>query len=160
MHELSLHGSVSAADHVKLLQQLAGVTRMQPQYVEEIHLIFKARTPPGLEKVQGSGGNQGNQQQQNDIQRLKGMLQSGIYFVQLIGTIVADQTRVGLQDDAGPKIQTGELVEDRTQQKVDWWFEFKDTPESTKQPTNTRLVSRNRFEDGEMIAFLDHFGFE
>lgn len=160
MHELSLHGSVSAADHVKVLQQLAGVTRMQPQYVEEIHLVFKARIPPGLEKVQGSGGNQGNQQQQNEIQRLKGMLQSGIYFVQLVGTIVADQTTIELQNDTGFNIQNGELTGGRSRQKVNWWFEFKDTPESTKQPTNTRLVSRNRFEDGEMIAFMDLFGFE
>lgn len=160
MHELSLYGAVPAEDHVQILQQLAGVTRMQPQHVEEIHLVFKARTPPGLEKVHGSGGSQGNQQQQNEIQRLKGMLQSGIYFVQLVGTIVASQTPAELQNGQLFDTERNELVEDRTQQKVNWRFEFKDTPESTKQPTNTRLISRTRFEDGEMIAFMDLFGFE
>lgn len=161
MHELSLYGSVAESEHVRLSQQLVGITRMQPQYVAEIHLLFKARIPSGLEKVQGSGGSQGNQHQQNEIQRLKNMLQSGIYFVQLIGSITVDETSSKASSHSQQSTEEADSVaQDLKSQKVNWRFEFKDTPESTKQPTNSRLVSRIRIEDGEMIAFIDLFGFE
>lgn len=160
MHELSLYGSLSAREHIRLLQQLAGVTRMQPQNIEEIHLLFKSRIPPGVEKVQGSGGSQGNQQQQNEIQRIRNMLQSGIYFVQLIGTITSAPRF--MEESAGSFQDVMELdpLQGRMQQKVNWRFEFKDTPESTKQPTNSRLISRMNVEDGDMVAFMNLFGFE
>ena len=66
---------------------------MQPQHVEQIHLVFKARQPAGLEKVQGSGSSQANSQQQQDVQKLRTMLQSGIYFTQLVGTIDDDDAK-------------------------------------------------------------------
>src|SRR5689334_12115134 len=88
MHELSLYGPVPAERHDRLVQQLAGVCCMQPQHAQEIHLVFKARQPAGLEKVQASSSSQANSQQQQDAQKIRTMLQSGVYFVQLVGTIV------------------------------------------------------------------------
>lgn len=141
MHELSLYGAVAVEQHHRLTQQLTGISRMQPQDVREIHLVFKTRVPPGLEKVQGTGGSSSNAQQQQDLQRIKNMLQSPIYLVKLVGTI-NDQALTGESPN------------------VSWTLEFKDTPEVAKQPISTRLVSRIELEEGNLTAFLDLFGFE
>lgn len=158
MHELSLCGLVSEDSHGYLLQLLAGVTCMQPRHVEEVHLIFKARTPPGLEKVQGTttGGGSGLQQQQQEFQKLRTMLQSGIFFVQLVGTLIDNKTEKGPQDGDDTSMNDVQSAD----QKIDWVFEFKDTPDAAKQPVTTRLISRTKFEDGDLIAFLDALGYE
>lgn len=153
MHELSLYGSVPIEQHHKLLQQLAGVTSMQPQGVEEVHIILKSRIPPGLEKLQGSSGSQGNQQQQQEIQRLKSLLQGGVYHVKLIGTIVQNENLSDTQQD-------GNREPSRSGQSMEWTLEFKDTPAAGKQITNSRLISRTRLGSGNLIAFLTVFGFE
>lgn len=153
MHELSLCGSVPAERHARVVKQLAGYTCMQPQHVGEIHLVFKARAPPGAARVQGTSAAQGNSQQQQDFQRLKTMLQSGIYFVQVIGSVPktpdADTTRNGINE--AEALKSG---------RITWTFEFKDTPEAGQQRTNTRLVSRTLFEHGDLLAFLNLFGYE
>lgn len=158
MHELSLYGLVPENSHDRLLQQLTGVTCMQPQYTEEIHLVFKARTPPGLEKVQGTttGGGSGLQQQQQEFQKLRTMLQSGIFFVQLVGSIVQDGNEASAQN--GHDVQMNGTYPEGS--KIEWTFEFKDTPEAAKQPVTTRLVSRTKFDDGDMFGFLDLLGYE
>lgn len=113
---------------------------MQPRDVQEIHIIFKTRVPPGLDKVQNTGGSSSNVQQQQELQKIKNMLQSPIYLVKLVGTV-----------------DTHNLHGDQT---VTWSLEFKDTPEVAKQPISTRLVSRVALEDGNITSFLDLFGFE
>lgn len=150
MHELSLYGSVPIEHYHRTLQQLAGVTCMQPQDVEEVHIILKSRSPPGLEKVQGSGSAQGSQQQQQELQRLKGLLQGGIYNVKLVGKVVRqqqnDDSQTNATQPAGPTIE--------------WTLEFKDTPAAGKQPTNIRLISRTKLGGGDIVAFFSVFGFE
>lgn len=126
---------------------------MQPQSFEEVHIILKSRIPPGLEKVQGSSGGQGNQQQQQEILRLKGLLQGGIYNVKLVGRIVEKGDQRKLKEDDDPQ-------SNRAQQNIEWTLEFKDTPAAGKQVTNSRLISRTKLGDGDVIAFLDMFGFE
>lgn len=160
MHELSLYGSVPAERHNRLVQQLAGVCCMQPQHVEEIHAVFKARQPAGLETLQGSGSSQANSQQQQDLQKLRTMLQSGVYFVKLVGTVM---DRHATHDHEGDgEVWTNGNGSQRlpNDPRIDWVFEFKDTPEAGQQTTNTRLVSRTKFLNGDMVAFLNLFGYE
>ena len=141
MHELSLYGVVAVEQHHRLTQQLTGVSRMQPRDVCEIHLVFKTRVPPGLDKVQGTGGSSSNAQQQQELQRVKNMLQSPIYLVKFVGTVDTSSAT-------------------KSNPSISWVLEFKDTPEVVKQPISTRLVSRTDLEDGNLTAFLDLFGFE
>jgi len=160
MHELSLYGSVPAERHDRLVQQLAGVCCMQPQHAEEIHLVFKARQPVGLEKVQGSGSSQANSQQQQDVQKLRTMLQSGVYFVQLVGTIVNGDIAREDKNDTEASTNGNEPHRLSDARRIEWAFEFKDTPEAGLQAANTRLISRTSLIGGELIPFLDLFGFE
>ena len=86
---------------------------MQPQIIQEVHLVFKARTPAGLDKVQvpGTGGSAGTTQQQQELQKLRTMLQSGLFYVQLVGSIQAssnkqhDQNGHEAEDDVVFRIQ-------------------------------------------------------
>lgn len=160
MHELSLYGSVPAGRHHRLVQQLAGVCCMEPRDVEEIHLVFKARQPAGLEKVQVSGGSQATSQQQQEVQKLRTMMQSGVYYVQLVGTII-DSDGIREHKEAHEASTNGDARHQRSNsRRIDWTFEFKDTPEAGQQATNTRLISRTTIQDGEMTAFLNLFGYE
>lgn len=161
MHELSLYGSVPAEQYHRILQQLAGVTCMQPQNAEEVHIILKSRIPPGLEKVQGSSGGQGSQQQQQEVQRLKGLLQGGIYNVKLVGRISTRDQSPNVQTN-GTEMQVDQTVQsvDRSRQSIEWTFEFKDTPAAGKQTTNVRLISRTKLGSGDLVAFFTVFGFE
>lgn len=133
---------------------------MQPQHVEEIHLVFKARQPAGLEAVQGSGSSQANSQQQQDLQKLRNMLQSGVYFVKLVGTIVDNDATHDHEGDGEALTDGNGSQRLPNRRKIDWVFEFKDTPEAGQQATNTRLISRTKFVDGDMIPFLNLFGYE
>lgn len=160
MHELSLYGSVPAEQYHKILQQLAGVTCMQPQDAEEVHVILKSRIPPGLEKAQGSSGAQGSQQQQQEFQRLKGLLQGGIYNVKLVGKIVAKRSRDDLPANGTDAERDHQDQIARQGQGIEWTLEFKDTPNAGKQATNTRLISRTKLGSGDLIAFFNVFGFE
>ena len=141
MHELSLYGAVAPTQHHRVTQQLTGVARMQPRDAEEVHLVFKTRVPPGLEKVQGTGGSSSNAQQQQELQKVKNMLSSPIYVVKMVGTLDTSSA-----SNVNPNIS--------------WVLEFRDTPEVAKQPISTRLVSRIDLEDGDLTAFLDLFGLE
>lgn len=151
MHELSLYGSVPADQHYSLLQDLAGLTCMQPLHVQELHLLFKARQPIGVDRVlaAGSGGSTDTRQQQ-DFQKLKPMLQHGLFYVKLVGTV---RTQHSSSEDTSSASPSNIL-------EVDWTFEFRDTPEVTKQPLNSRSVSHVAVNGGEMINYMTYFGFE
>lgn len=139
MHNLSLYASVPQYDHKRLLSQLAGVTRMQPQDVEQVVLVFKSRVPPGLAKVQAKGGTQGVQQQ-SDMQKLTTMLTSGLYFVHCVGAIARDKDASNLH--------------------ISWTLDFKDTPEAGKQNVTSRLAFRVPISDGDPVEFMTTFGYE
>src|SRR6202000_2015626 len=134
-------------------------TRMQPQESKEIHLVFKARQPPGLDLVQSIGASNLASQQQQDLQRLKNMLNAVLYYVHLIGEVLLDEKTKGTEDEdvAMTDGDSGSKSEDPS---VKWTLEFKDTPEAGKQPVSSRLVSRTPIEEGNLIRFLDNFGYE
>ncbi|EXJ81994.1 hypothetical protein A1O1_08062 [Capronia coronata CBS 617.96] len=163
MHEFALYGQVSRDDHHRTLQQLAGYTRMQPQETVEIHLVFKPRTPAGLDHLPSAGGSQGVMQQ--DVQKLKTMLNAGLFYLQLVGEVVPDKPK-GTENDEDVAMSNGDgdhAESDRSADEksaVRWSLDFKDTPEPGKQPVSTRLVSRISMTDGDFVRFLDNFGYE
>lgn len=144
MHEFALYGQVPKEIHHRTLQQLAGYTRMQPVDTSEIHLVFKARQPPGLDKLPSAGGSQGVLQP--DVQRWKNMLNASLYYVQLVGEIRPSSSR----SDGGATAKPD----------INWTLEFRDTPDPGKQAVSTRLISRTPLDDGNLVTFLDHFGYE
>lgn len=139
MHNLSLYASVPQHDYTQLLSQLAGVTRMQPQYVHQVVLIFKSKVPPGLARVQTKGGTQGVQQQ-SETQKLTSMLNSGLYFVHFVGAVTKDN--------------------DGSSRRIQWTLDFKDTPEAGKQNVTSRLAFRLPINDGDPVGFMSAFGYE
>ncbi|KIX04762.1 uncharacterized protein Z518_05632 [Rhinocladiella mackenziei CBS 650.93] len=156
MHEFALYGQVTKDDHHRILQQLAGYTRMQPHQTIEIHLVFKARPPSGLDNIPSAGGSQGVMQQ--DVQKLKTMLSGGLYYVQLVGEVLSkkptktedgDVTMANGNNDSAPETSP-----------VRWTLDFKDTPDPGKQSVSTRLISRTPVDEGDLVRFMDLFGYE
>jgi len=156
MHEFALYGQITKDDHHRMLQQLAGYTRMQPQDAAEIHLVFRARTPPGLDKIPSAGGSQGILQQ--DVQKVRTMLNAGLYYVQLIGEVVNDERKVAADGDTAMKNGNGNS--NTPHPTLRWTLDFKDTPEPGKQAVSTRLLSRTPMDEGDLVNFLDSFGYD
>ncbi|KAK5222101.1 DNA kinase/phosphatase Pnk1 [Exophiala xenobiotica] len=154
MHEFALYGQVTKDDHHRMLQQLAGYTRMQPQDVVEIHLTFKARQPPGLDNVPSAGGSQGIMQP--EAQKVRAMLNAGLYYVQLVGEVMQNEPRNTTNGDISMTDGNGEP----DNSTIKWTFEFKDTPDPGKQAISSRLIYRIPFEAGDFVEFLNAFGYE
>jgi hypothetical protein len=159
MHQLALYGQIRKDDHHRMLQQLAGFTRMQPRHVREVRLVFKARQPFGLDLVQSIGASNLASQQQQDLQRVKHMLNAGLYYVHLVGEVLPGKNvkRTVTEDVAMTDVNTSSEAELPI---VRWSLDFKDTPEAGKQPVSLRLISRTPMEDGNLTQFLDNFGYE
>lgn len=117
---------------------------MRPVPVEEIHLIYRSRTPVGFGKLPGVGGSQAAH---SDTPKISSALSKGIYFVTLVGSLHLSEPKNGHQQDT-------------QQEKISWTFEFKDTPDAGKQAANTRLVFRIPMEAGRVAGFMKAFGFE
>lgn len=151
MHEFSLYGQVPQSQHARFLQQLVGVTRMKPQSVQILHLVFRSQVPSGIPNIPAT--NEGSNKQ--DVQRIAKMLTSSLYFVQVVGEVRAsddkDVTDVDMTDGAS---------EQKSKSKISWSFEFKDTPDPGKQPVSGRLVSKIPIEDGDILTFMKAFGYE
>lgn len=157
MHEFALYGQVSKDAYHQVLQQLAGYTRMQPQSVVEIHLVFKARSPPGLDNIPSAGGSQGIMQP--EVQKIRAMLNGSLYYVQLVGEVTLDATKS--QPDGDVTMTASENGNSTpSESEIKWTFEFKDTPEPGKQAVSTRLIHRVPFEHGNFMQFLNAFGYE
>lgn len=152
MHEFSLYGQVVEAEHPRLLQQLAGLTRMQPKPVEELHLVFKAQPPSGLSAIPGSSESSSKQ----DVQRIAKMLTANIYMVKVIGEV----SRLERSSANGDVDMTNGNVSGHDSHVIRWHFEFKDIPDAGKQAVNVRLASRMPIEDGDIIKFMKQFGYE
>jgi hypothetical protein len=153
-HEYSLYGQVVESRQPLLLQQLAGICRMQPKPVEQVVLVFKARPPPGLANLPGPGEASGKA----DVQRIAKMLTSNIYYVKVIGTVKSTR-KAALSDVQTTNAHSGRTDVDRT---IDWHFEFKDIPDAgTGQATvNGRLLYRFDIEGNDLLTFMKQFGYE
>ncbi len=140
-------------------QQLAGVTRMQPKHVQEIHLVFKSQTPLGLQT--GLAGRTSNDKQQ-EAQRIMRLLSSGLYYVQVVGQVSnekAPQMEVEVPN-GDVEMANGEAGKARSGSRVRWQLEFQDTPEAGKQIVSIRYVTKTPIEDGEVMKFMQHLGYE
>lgn len=169
MQEFLLFGQVANVDHSKILQQLAGVTRMQPQHIIERHLIFKGRPPMAVINLPSGGGSQGVLPP--EVQRTKLMLSSSIYYIQLVcssrpvGTLAKEDntgrngTRNG--ETGGHPYPKDEEIENTPNQLDDQWaIEFKDIPDPGKQAVTTRLLSRTSLEGRDLSKFVEDLGFQ
>jgi hypothetical protein len=160
MHEFSLYGEVPGTEHKRMLQQLAGVTRMQPQPLQEIHLVFKSQVPPALQA--GIANTTSSSDKQSETQRTIRMLNTGLYYVQVIGRVVTsgDAKRVGEAPDGDVEMTNGEASTAVSSRQIRWRLDFKNTPEPGKQTTSVRFVSRISIEDGDVIQFMRRLGYE
>jgi mediator of RNA polymerase II transcription subunit 18 len=169
MHEFLLFGQVAHNDQHRLLQQLAGITRMQPQHVVERHLIFKAIPPIGLYNIPSGGGSQGVLPP--EVQKTKQMLSGSIFYIQLVYNPRSGGAPVGASRVVHHGPASGETSQGRNTKKADtsgsaqeedglWTIEFRDIPEPGKQAVTTRLLSRTTTEGGDLIQFVKDLGFE
>lgn len=156
MHEFSLYGKVAKDEYYRTLMQLAGITRMQPRKIDEIHLVFKAKPPTGLNSLPSAGGSQGVQQQ--DVQRIKNMLNASLYYVQLVGRLFPEIKEQRSDTATGNNVAQANVP--GTTADIQWTLEFKDTPDAGKQVVSSRMVSKIPLEGGNLVAFLEQFGYE
>ena len=169
MHEFLLFGQVANENRQMLLQQLAGVTRMQPRHVTEWHFLFRSKLPPGLGTLPSGGGTQGVLQP--ELQKTKSMLNSSLYYLQLVCEV--DKTdfeeqnenlfgRIASNGDAANDVSTkhdsGKTSSGAAPKK--WRLEFRDVPDAGKQAVTSRLMSRTPIESGDPFVFMDNLGFE
>lgn len=167
MHEFLLFGQVPSHKYERVLQQLAGVTRMQPLRCKEVHLIFKARPPAPV----GTGPPVGGSQDvvQPEIQRTRLLLSGNLFYIQLVGEVVdvsapnspGNGHDGSLQSANGDVPMTGTMHDDSASgTKIQWKLEFRDIPDAGKQPVTVRLMSRTLIQKGDILQFLLNFGFE
>jgi hypothetical protein len=167
MQEYSLVAQIPIESHAQVLQQCAGVCRMQPQTVEKLHLIFKARPPPGLAEIQKSSGGGSQGVVPPEVQKTRTMLSTSLYYIQLVGT-TQEHSGHGEENDANGHtwdsgdviMSNGDVGDMKKSNKLSWVLEFRDTPDPGKQPVSSRLLYRIPILDGDIVKFTKDFGFE
>jgi hypothetical protein len=159
MHEYSLYAEVPPEQRYQFLQQLTGVTCMRPVYAQEVHLVFKAQTPLAL-RADFPGGNASNDKQQ-ETQRLMRVLNSGIYYMQVVGK---SQPRKNLHSNGETNgdvhMTNGNHSSTSKASRIEWFVEFKDTPEAGKQALSSRYIARTKIEEGDVMNFMAQFGYD
>lgn len=171
MHELLLFASVPSHQHHELLQQLAGLTAMQPRHCLERRLVFKAYRKPGVFSLR-TGASQ--DVQPVEMQRLNKMLNGNIFYTQLVGPVS--------EGDFGPKSLSPEdqhqdqdisMTGMGEENQVDydghydydydrqpWRLEFRDIPEAaTRSAVTSRLMSSASLPHGDVMAPINAWGY-
>jgi Med18 protein len=158
MYEFSLYGQVPGDEHGRMLQQLAGVARMQPKPTQEVHLVFRSQTPPAL--ADPGTGPSGEKLQ--EYQRVMRMLNNGLYYVQVVGRVNSqyDAEPIGQATNSDVEMTDDEKLKAAVEPRVRWYFEFKDTPDAGKQMVSTRLIARVAIEGGDVMKFMKQLGYE
>jgi mediator of RNA polymerase II transcription subunit 18, fungi type len=167
MQEILLFGQIPADSHRTLRQQLAGITRMQPQPVLERHVIFKPVPPAGLKNLPSGSGAPGAQQQ--ELQKTRQLLNAPLNYVQLVGIlenkdVAPPGERQGDQQigtmDQDAIMTDGKSGSDESSKELRWYLEFRDIPEPGKVTTTSRAMSKTRILDGDPIHFMTDLGYE
>ncbi|KAJ5774569.1 hypothetical protein N7457_009465 [Penicillium paradoxum] len=164
MHEQSLFASVPVHQHHELLQQLAGLTAMQPRHCLERRLIFKAYRKPGLAGRTGAS----QDLQQGDLQRLNKMLNGNMYYTQVVGpvsekdfgsTVPGDSdTQMAGVDDSKP--DGASLSSTYNYERQPWKLEFRDIPEAgTRSAVTSRLMSSATLPRGDIVQAMNAWGY-
>ncbi|KAJ5257232.1 hypothetical protein N7478_013336 [Penicillium angulare] len=166
MHELSLFASVPDHQHHELLQQLAGLTAMQPRHALERRLIFKAYRAPGQTAVR-TGGSQ--DVQAGDMQKLNKMLNGGMFYTQVVGPVSeADfgsnpapdhDTQMDGADDSQSSPQ-GQLPSSYDYDQQPWKLEFRDIPEAgTRSAVTARVMASATLPRGDIAPSMNAWGY-
>ncbi|KAL4948736.1 mediator complex, subunit Med18 [Aspergillus filifer] len=158
MHELLLFASVPSHQHHELLQQLTGLTAMQPRHRLERRLIFKATRKPGLVNARG-GASQGA-----DLVRLNKMLNGQMFYTQVVGPISeadfdakpsssenTDAPMSGMAEAAGSSYDYDSQP---------WKLEFRDIPEAgTRSTITARLAASATLPKGDIVTPMSAWGY-
>lgn len=166
MQEILLFGQVTAGHRQTLRQQLAGITRMQPQPMLERHIIFKPVPPVGLTNL---GGSTSSGAQQQDLQKTRQLLNAPSNYVQLVG-VAENRGAVSPTDRQGAP-QNGTADQDVVMTDTEnhspeypnalhWYLEYRDIPEPGKVTTTSRAISRTHVLDGDPYQFMVRLGYE
>ncbi|KAL3472794.1 mediator complex, subunit Med18 [Aspergillus californicus] len=158
MHELLLFASVPSHQHHELLQQLAGLTAMQPHHRLERRLIFKAYRKPGLINTRG-GTSQGA-----DLVRLNKMLNGGMYYTQVTGPLSEadfNSKPTSFGDPDASMSGTDEAVgSSYDYDGQPWKLEFRDIPEAgTRSTITARLMASATLPKGDIITPMSAWGY-
>ncbi|RAH44378.1 mediator of RNA polymerase II transcription subunit 18 [Aspergillus brunneoviolaceus CBS 621.78] len=162
MHELLLFASVPAHQHHELLQQLAGLTAMQPRHRLERRLVFKAYRKPGLvtTRVGASQDVQGA-----DLQRLNKMLNGGMYYTQVVGPVTkadfgaTSLSAMSASHDADVSM-SGTDQSSYCYENQPWKLEFRDIPEAgTRSAVTTRLMASASLPKGDIAVPMNAWGY-
>lgn len=143
MHELLLFASVPAHQHQELLQQLAGLTAMQPRHRLERHLVFKAHSNAGRinARIGGSQDLQGG-----EVQRLSKMLTSSMYYTRVVGLVTE-------RDFGAPTDQYD--IDSQI-----WRMEWRDLPEAgTRSAVTSRLMANASLPQGDVLTPMNSWGY-
>ncbi|KAL4779106.1 mediator complex, subunit Med18 [Aspergillus varians] len=161
MHELLLFASVPSHQHHELLQQLAGLTAMQPRHCLERRLIFKATRKPGL--INARGGNS-REVQGADLVRLNKMLNGQMFYTQVVGPLSevdfdTKSSSVGNTDApmSGTEEAPGSSYDYDSQP---WKLEFRDIPEAgTRSTITARLAANATLPKGDIVTPMNAWGY-
>ncbi|KAJ5818360.1 hypothetical protein N7474_003951 [Penicillium riverlandense] len=166
MHELLLFASVPVHQRHELLQQLAGLTAMQPRHCLERRLIFKAYRKPGLVTVR-TGASQ--DLQSAELQRLNKMLNGGMFYTQVVGSVSErdfggaaaappgpdDTVMTNTTDDANPP-----PADQYDYARQPWRLEFRDIPEAgTRSAVTARVMSSAALPQGDIVPPMNAWGY-
>ncbi|KAE8144902.1 mediator of RNA polymerase II transcription subunit 18 [Aspergillus avenaceus] len=163
MHELLLFASVPAHQHHELLQQLAGLTAMQPRHRLERRVIYKAYRKPGLinTRVGASQDLQGH-----DMQRLNKMLNGGMFYTQVVGPVSeADFGAQSPSEDpdapmSGTDAEEGSGNHLYNYENQPWKLEFRDIPEAgTRSAVTSRLMASASLPKGDISTPMNAWGY-
>ncbi|PYI04943.1 mediator of RNA polymerase II transcription subunit 18 [Aspergillus sclerotiicarbonarius CBS 121057] len=161
MHELLLFASVPAHQHHELLQQLAGLTAMQPRHRLERRLIFKAYRKPGLmnTRVGASQDLQGL-----ELQRLNKMLNGGMFYTQVVGPVAEADFGAKPSSSGDAHVSMSGLEEQPSSpysyEDQPWKLEFRDIPEAgTRSAVTARLMASATLPKGDITTPMNAWGY-
>lgn len=164
MHELLLFASVPVHQHHELLQQLAGLTAMQPRRALERRLVFKAYRKPGL--VANRIGASQDLQQSGDLQKVTKMLNGGMFYTQVVGPVSESDFRPAAAPDADTQMDgTTDANAPPPQSPYDyeqqpWRLEFRDIPEAgTRSAVTARVMATAALPRGDIVPSMNAWGY-
>lgn len=132
---------------------------MRPKPVQEVHLVFKAQTPLALRADFPLGNTSSDKQQ--ETQRITRILNSGIYYMHVLGKVKApDSSDANEHTNGDAEMTNGNDLESAKRPRIEWFLDFKDTPEAGKQVLSSRYTARTLVEEGDVMAFMTQFGYE
>lgn len=166
MHELLLFASVPPRQHHELLQQLAGLTAMQPHHCLERRLIFKAYRQPGLATAR-VGASQ-DLKQSGDLQRVNKLLNGGMFYTQVVGPVDEKDFGGALPSGTDPDTQMAGMDETKPAHnspsydydRQSWQLEFRDIPEAgTRSAVTTRVMASATLPRGDVVPSMNAWGY-